>query len=229
MPALLNAMSSRPVSSPMRLTSAAMSASSDTSAIAVRALPPACTIRSCVSPRLPSWRPAQYTSAPRAANARAASRPMPEPAPLTSTTRSSKAPCIGQLSAELDQIQRRQYAAWKLLQPRCAREIAQVDGGEARLLEDLAHGAFGSGIISRDEQDPVTTCDARIRGEHGAYQRVRRLDHTRTGRMRCHDLAGGFAVQRGEPQTAGLRDGGVCRIDQDAPAPGRQASQRFGN
>src|SRR2546425_1457010 len=229
MPALLNAMSSRPASSAMRAMSAETSLSSATSAFAVRALPPACTMSSRVSPRLASCRPAQYTSAPRAANARAASRPMPEPAPVTSTTRSSKAPCIGQLSAELDQIQRRQYAAWKLLQPRCAREIAQVDGGEARLLEDLAHGAFGSGIISRDEQDPVTACDARISREHGAHQCVRRLDHPRTGRMRSHDLARSLPVQLGEPQAAGGRDGRVRGIDQDAAAPGRQTGKRFGD
>src|SRR5215203_5660704 len=82
MPALLNAMSSRPYSAATRSTIAATSASLATSQATPIAVPPSMTIRSAsFAARLPS-RSASTTEAPVSANMRAVASPMPLAAPV---------------------------------------------------------------------------------------------------------------------------------------------------
>src|SRR5918992_45281 len=75
-------------------------------------------------------------------------------------------------SSELDQVERRQRAAWKLLQIPANGQAAEVDDREAGLLQHFTDGRLGGGIVAGHEEHAMPIRDARILCQHRAQERV---------------------------------------------------------
>src|SRR5438105_13190746 len=71
-------------------------------------------------------------------------------------------------TAEPDQVERGQRAAWKLLEVAPDFQAAEVDGGETSLLQHLRYRRLGGSVIAANKKHPIPVADVRIRCQHGS-------------------------------------------------------------